>query len=228
MMKCISKTILSFVFSLTLFGCSHSQLFSQKRYAGKPFLEKIQMIPGKVQCELYDQGGEGIAYHDSDSVNNGSGRLNPANGTILNEFRMAEGVDISYTKSNEIDNSPYNLLEPEMEQLYVGWTEPGEWINYTVMVMRSGKYEIGLMYTASGNGSISISFDGKPVSGELQVASTRSDQEPVPWRQWHHWNRIESSGVVKLKKGIHILSLNTVSNGNMNYDYLDFKLISKK
>ncbi len=227
-MKCISKIILPFVLIINFFGCSHSQLFSQKRYAGKPFQEKIQMIPGKVQCELYDQGGEGIAYHDSDSVNNGSGRLNPANGTILNEFRMAEGVDISYTKSNEIDNSPYNLVEPEMEQFYVGWTEPGEWINYTVMVTRSGTYEIGLMYTASGNGSISISFDGKPVSGELQVASTRSDQEPVPWRQWHHWNRIESLGVVKLKKGIHILRLNTVSNGNMNYDYLDFKLISKK
>src|SRR5205823_6325598 len=28
-------------------------------------------IPGKVEVEKYDTGGEGLAYHDSDAVNNG-------------------------------------------------------------------------------------------------------------------------------------------------------------
>ena len=46
----------------------------------------------------HDTGGEGVAFHDSDAKNNGSGNLNPANETILNEFRMKEGVDTSYTK----------------------------------------------------------------------------------------------------------------------------------
>ena len=71
----------------------------------------VQKIPGKVQCEFYDLGGEGQAYHDSDSINNGSGKLNPANGSFLNEFRMNEGVDISYTKSNLIDNNPFNIVD---------------------------------------------------------------------------------------------------------------------
>ena len=58
-------------------------------------------------------GGEGVAYHDSDAKNNGSGALNPADGTYLNEFRMNEGVDTSYTKfHDEIDNNPYNLVLP--------------------------------------------------------------------------------------------------------------------
>ncbi len=26
-----------------------------------------QKIPGKVECAYYDRGGEGVAYHDSDS-----------------------------------------------------------------------------------------------------------------------------------------------------------------
>jgi hypothetical protein len=30
---------------------------------------------------------------------------------------------------------------------------------------------------------------------------------------------------VKLKKGVHVITLKTVSHGNMNYDYLDLKLI---
>ena len=36
-------------------------------------------------------------------------------------------------------------------------------------------------------------------------------------------------GVLKLAndKGIHLLTLKTVTNGNMNYDYLDFKLTHK-
>jgi hypothetical protein len=194
-------------------------------FANGPYRGKVQQIPGKVQCEFYDLGGEGVAYHDTDSINNGSGKLNPANGTFLNEFRMAEGVDISYTKSNDIDNSPYNVVEPQMGDLYAGWTEPGEWINYTVKVNKTGTYQVGLMYTASGNGGISLALDGKDLGGELMVPSTRNDQEPVAWRQWHHWNRIDSLAVVKLKKGIHLLTLNTVSHGNMNFDYLEFKIL---
>ena len=197
---------------------------AQEKYKGLPWNETIQVIPGKIQCEYYDLGGEGIAYHDMDSINNGSGKLNPANGTFLNEFRLHEGVDISYTKSNDIDNNPYNLVEPAMKQLYVGWTTPGEWINYTVNVEKTGTYQVGLMYTASGDGTIALNIDGKELTAELKVSSTRNDKEPTAWRQWHHWNRLDSLATVQLTKGIHVLTLKTVSNGNMNYDYLEFKL----
>ena len=98
----------------------------QKKHDGKPWKGVIQNIPGKIQCEFFDEGGEGIAYHDLDSINNGSGTLNPADGTFLNEYRKNEGVDISYIKFQDpaIDNSPYNLVEPEKNQLYVGWDKP--------------------------------------------------------------------------------------------------------
>jgi len=207
---------------LLIVTCLHS--FSQENYKGKPWNDSIQVIPGKIQCEYYDLGGEGIAYHDSDSINNGSGKLNPANGNFLNEFRLHEGVDISYTKSNEIDNNPFNLAEPKMGELYVGWTVPGEWIKYTVRVEKTGYYQIGLMYTASGDGTIELDLDNKTITPELKIPSTRNDKEPIVWRQWHHWNRIDSMATVKLKQGIHILTLKTISNGNMNYDYLEFKL----
>ena len=193
-------------------------------FAQGPYKGKVQQIPGKVQCELYDLGGEGVAYHDSDAVNDGSGKLNPANGTFLNEFRMNEGVDISYTKTGDIDNNPYNVVEPLMGELYTGWTEPGEWINYTVKVNKTGNYQVGLMYTASGDGGISLAMDGKELTKELVVPSTRNDKEPVAWRQWHHWNRADSLTTVKLHKGVHVLTLKTVSHGNMNYDYLEFKI----
>jgi hypothetical protein len=110
-----------------------------------------------------------------------------------------------------------------MDQLYVGWTVPGEWINYTVKVKHTGDYTVGLMYTANGDGGISLDLDGKDISGSIKVPSTHDDRDTIKWRQWHHWNRIDSLTKVKLSKGAHILTLHVVANGNMNFDYLEFK-----
>jgi hypothetical protein len=123
------------------FGTEH-----RHNYKGTPFHDArhrkgAQKIPGRVECAYYDLGGEGVAYHDADSENKGSGGLNPADGTYLNQFRMDEGVDISYTKfHDQIDNSAYNVVQPPENQLYVGWTEPGEWFNITVRVAYAGLY----------------------------------------------------------------------------------------
>lgn len=190
--------------------------------SGKPWKGQPQQIPGKVECEFYNTGGEGVAYHDSDSINNGSGKLNPANGDFLNEFRMNEGVDISYTKSHDIDNNPYSKVPPQMNQLYVGWTKPGEWINYTVNVKASGNYKVGVMYTSNGDGAIALDMDGVEIAKSLKINSTHTEADTVKWRQWHHWNKSDSLGSVQLKKGLHTLKLHIVENGNMNLDYLEF------
>ena len=205
-----------------LFSCS-----ANNNYKGKAWENKPQEIPGRVQCELYDTGGEGISYHDTDSTNNGSGNLNPANGNFFNEFRMKEGVDISYTKSNNIDNNPYNKVEPEMHQLYVGWTKPGEWIKYTVDVQKTGTYKIGIKYTCNDTSSIEIATD-KNSTGVIKIESTHNDADTVAWRQWHHWNKTDSVASLFLESGKQVLTLKTVAKGNMNYDYLEFSLINNK
>jgi hypothetical protein len=220
LMKRITVTVI--VLSLTI-----ANTFAQN-YQGKPYNNKTQSVPGKIQCELYDLGGEGISYHDKDSINNGSGKLNPANGTFLNEFRMKEGVDISFTKPSPVDLHQYNKVQPVLNELYVGWTEPGEWINYTIKVKKTGQYTLALMYTASGDGKISFEVDGKKITDDLLIPSTRSDEETIQWRQWHHWNRIDPMATVALKKGTHILTIRTIDHGNMNYDYVDFQLKSKQ
>lgn len=214
----------TFLFSLTGIVLLCCAFIFKPADSGKPWQNKMQELPGRLECEFYNTGGEGIAYHDADSTNNGSGKLNPANGTFLNEFRMHEGVDISYTKAHDhIDDNPYNKVNRDMNKLYVGWTQPGEWINYTVKVTKAGTYAIGLLYTANGDGSISIDIDGKDATGPLKIASTHDDRDTVAWRQWHHWNSSANIGSIKLAKGIHVLTLHIVSNGNMNLDYLEIK-----
>ena len=212
-----------FCFIPSLYTVAQSNNYLQQ-YKGKAWNNQPQVIPGKLQCEWYDEGGEDVAYHDKDSINNGSGKLNPADGTFLNEFRLKGGVDISYTKSKEIDNNPYNKVEPLMDQLYVGWTEPGEWINYTINVKETGAYSIGIMYTASGDGNIALLLDGNELTKDLLIPSTRNDKETIAWRQWHHWNRLDELATVQISKGVHVLTLRTVKNGNMNYDWLELSL----
>ncbi|MEJ1240944.1 carbohydrate-binding protein [Chryseolinea sp. T2] len=204
---------------------------NRNHYEGKPFSDAqnkaAQTIPGRLQFELYDLGGEGVAFHDNDSTNSGSGKLNPADGNYLNEFRLHEPVDISYTKFRDplIDNSPFNFVEPEPDQLYVGWTAPGEWIKYTVDVKESGKYRLGLMYTANQDGQIALSVNDVDVTGPIDVPSTYVDKDTIAWRQWHHWNYLDQLPFVQLEKGTQVLTLHTIAVGQMNYEHLDFELI---
>jgi len=215
------KKLLLSLLTVAFFCCA---FIFQATDAGKPWQNKMQELPGRLECEFYNTGGEGVAYHDSDSTNNGSGKLNPANGTFLNEFRMKEGVDISYTKAHDhIDDNPYNKVPRDMNKLYVGWTQPGEWINYTVKVTKSGTYAIGVLYTSNGDGAISIDVDGKDATGPMKIASTHDGRDTIAWRQWHHWNGSNSIGSITLTKGVHVLKLHIVANGNMNLDYLDFR-----
>jgi hypothetical protein len=203
-------------------------------YKGTPFHDSrysggAQKIPGKVMCAYYDLGGEGVAYHDSDAKNNGSGALNPANGTYLNEFRINEGVDTSYTKFKldpQIDDNPYNKVVPPAELLYVGWTEPGEWFNITVQVAEEGEYAVDLLYTSNRGGAISFDVNGKPASGPLTVVSTYDAADPVAWRQWHHWNIAHDLTRMHLHAGASVLTIHTVTQGQMNFAILDFKKVS--
>lgn len=76
---------------------------------------KSMTLPGTIEAEDFDMGGEGISFHDSDSQNEGG----------ANYRDDSEGVDIS------ADNNGY----------VIGYTrEAGEWLEYTVDVKSSGTY----------------------------------------------------------------------------------------
>jgi hypothetical protein len=190
--------------------------FGDERHRAEP-----QAIPGKIMCAYYDLGGEGVAYHDRDPENHGSGGLNPLDGSYLHGFRHTEGVDTSYVKfRDQIDDNPFNLVEPEKDTLYVGWTVPGEWLRYTVQVKYSAAYRVELFYTSRRGGKISLDVDenkGDP----RDIASTFRSEDPLEWRQWHHWNKT-MLGEFFLREGIRVLTLNTVETGDMNYAWLDF------
>lgn len=200
--------------------------YQDGHYQGGP-----QKIPGRVFCAYYDLGGEGVAYHDTDPKNHGSGELNPADGTYLNEFRLQEGVDTSYTKFHRkpdpIDDNPFNKVVPPEDMPYVGWTEPGEWFTITVEAADAGTYAADFLYTSNRGGTISIEVNGTDATGPLAITSTNDPRDPLAWRQWHHWNLTRQLFKVHLNEGKNVLTVHILTLGNMNLAYFDFKLAHK-
>ena len=85
-------------------------------YKGHPYTDAhhpigAQPIPGKVECAFYDTGGEAVAYHDTDAKNNGSGTLNPANGTYLNEELLAGPAPLHNGDRVRIGDSEFTYEE---------------------------------------------------------------------------------------------------------------------
>ncbi len=202
-------------------------------YTGTPYTDAHhpngpQAVPGRVECAFYDRGGEGVAYHDTDPQNRGSGGLNPADGSYLNEFRMAEGVDTSYTKYHDtIDNSPFEAVKPPEGLLYVGWTEPGEWFRITVNVARAGLYRADLLYTSNRGGTLSLDVNGQDATGPLPIRSTFNAADPIAWRQWHHWDRMTGLAQLRLPAGKNVLTVHILSGGNMNLQSFDFTPVNQ-
>ena len=196
-------------------------------YKGKPFTDERhqsgpQMIPGTVQCALYDLGGEGVAYHDTDAINKGSGELNrqtghcrPGTPEYFCYFREKEGVDISYTKDFADFNHP-NLVTPENNQLYIGWEADGEWVNYTVHVKQAGTYSINAMYGNAAN-TVTFSVNNKP-AGQCKL--------PVDTGSFHIWNKAMNCGEITFPNaGPQLLTLHY--NAGNNLAYFEFSPVKK-
>jgi hypothetical protein len=181
-------------------------------YAAKPWKGRAQKIPGQVLAAFYDVGGEGAAYHNLDTKNHGSGELNQGPEEKHN-FRKDEGISISYTKP-EFDKWLADGTLLPVDLYYVGWTAPGESINYTVEVEAAGTYRINLLASSNNQGAeIRLLAGGRDVTGPLVIASTG---------HWHTWQVCRNLATVTLEKGPQVLTLEFLKEGNMNVRYLEF------
>jgi hypothetical protein len=192
-------------------------------YKGKPFkpyscAAEAQVIPGRIELAYYDKGGEGIAYHDNDALNNGAelshkSRHNPPGvSEEIAFFREKEGVDVSFTKS-WVDFTESNMVIPGINQQYIGWQEDGEWTNYTVDVKVAGIYRIIALYSNKDNNT-SLWLNGKFATKLFLPENTR---------YWHYWNKAELGEIEFPFKGLNLLTLKY--NKGANLAYLDFVLI---
>jgi hypothetical protein len=111
-----------------------------------PYSGSAINIPGTLEAEQFDTGGEGVAYHDTTSGNSGGA------------FRSTTGVDIEGASSGGYD---------------VGWVAAGEWLQYTVNVASAGTYTAQFRVASLGQGgTFHLEMNGSNVSGSLMVPDT--------------------------------------------------------
>jgi mannose/cellobiose epimerase-like protein (N-acyl-D-glucosamine 2-epimerase family) len=100
-----------------------------------------------VEAENFDNGGEGVAFHDVDAVNNGKA------------YRDT-GVDIQATSDA---GGGFN----------VGWTRAGEWLVYSVDVATAGNYDLDFRVASPATGGkFHLDVDGSNVTGAVAVPNT--------------------------------------------------------
>jgi len=123
------------------------------------------------------------------------------------------GVDLSHTKTN-IDQTVDGAQET-LGDRYLGWTAPGEWAGCTVDVRASGPYAVHAHLTSrTDTAEISLAVDGADLTGPVRLPTTT---------RWHIWRLASNLTQVRLEKGVHVLRLSVLKEGNFNLDYLEFE-----
>lgn len=109
-----------------------------------PYNGSAASIPGTIEAEEYDFGGQGVAYNDKDEENRGEAFRN-------------DGIDIYKGGSGFV----------------IGYNQSGEWMNYTVDVKETSRYTVTVSAaTDNASASFQLLIDGKEITGEIAAPNT--------------------------------------------------------
>jgi carbohydrate binding protein with CBM6 domain len=112
-----------------------------------PFGGTPTTLPATIQAENFDEGGSGVAYHDTTSGNAGG------------QYR---GTDVDIQDSSD-SGGGHN----------VGWVAASEWLKYTVNVSAAAAYDIEVRVASAGSGgTFHIEVNGSDITGRLTVPNT--------------------------------------------------------
>lgn len=145
-------------------------------------------IPGKIDAVNFDIGDNGVSYNDleykrvssDDEQNNGNNGWSYRN----------DGVDIQPNNESVTD---YNI----------GWTETGEWLEYTVEVT-AGTYDITARISSGIDGSrFRMQLNGTQIGSDVAVPNTGG---------YETWQQV-SVGSATFPEGTHTLKLLVLTGG---------------
>ncbi len=112
-----------------------------------PYSGTAISLPGTIEAENYDKGGEGVAYHDTTPGNSGG-------------VYRADGVDIRKTTDS---SGSYNIKS----------VRAGEWLAYSVNVASAGSYTVNFRVASQGTGgTVHLTLDGANVTGAVALPNT--------------------------------------------------------
>ncbi|MEM6561359.1 MAG: cellulase family glycosylhydrolase, partial [Planctomycetota bacterium] len=169
-----------------------------------PYGGNVRNAQSWIGAELFDSGGEDVAFNDNNEREyNSSG------------FRPSERVDITnksnaYNDQNSLAGTGYA----------VGYTANGEWLEYTVNNLPAGTYDFKLRYSSNaGNiGDVRIKVNGSTVGTVTGINATGG------WNTFQQVTKritIPSGG-----SGQRVVRLEFVGAGGMDLDRFQFTQVS--
>lgn len=150
-------------------------------------------LPGVIQAENFDKGGEGLTFHDSDSNDEGGTNYRTDN----------EGVDIVSGGSGYV----------------IGYTAADEWLEYTVNFTQPGKYSYEATVSSGATGSgftIGLVENGKVTNlAKVNVPQTASNS-------WDTYKVVSGNLNKEFETGQQILRI-TINGAYCNIDKIELK-----
>ncbi len=150
-------------------------------------------LPGVIQAENFDKGGEGLTFHDSDSNDEGGTSYRTDN----------EGVDIVSGGSGYV----------------IGYTAADEWLEYTVNFTQPGKYSYEATVSSGATGSgftIGLVENGKVTNlAKVNVPQTASNS-------WDTYKVVSGNLNKEFETGQQILRI-TINGAYCNIDKIELK-----
>lgn len=146
------------------------------------------VLPGTIQMEDYDFGGQSVSFYDKDFINEG-------------KYYREDGVDIV-----NIGDS----LNPD--GYAIGYTATGEWLEYSLTVTQTSKYDF-LARVASGleHSGFRLFMDGEAICDTIEIPQGES---------WDDYVSIKGA-TDELKEGDHVLRL-LITGSYANIDFIKF------
>ncbi|MEQ8471368.1 MAG: carbohydrate-binding protein [Marinoscillum sp.] len=114
------------------------------------------VIPGKIQVEDFNEGGQGISYYDLEEENRGG------------QYRTGEWVDLEASTDEE---GGFNI----------GYVTDGEWLNYNISEVNAGEYVIAIRQASN---STENNVKHIHVSLGSELIGTLTPQITGGWQEW--------------------------------------------
>jgi hypothetical protein len=166
----------------------HPQLISQQT----PFTGSAHVIPGTIEAEQFDFGGETYAYHDA----------------TIPDFTAAQ----RHARFRTLDRIEMEAVAGSDNDLFITGTSSGEWFEYSVNITASGNYTPQVRIATGGEGGhIRLAFDDNKIDTVINIPDTGGAQQ---------WQTVTAADRV-LTAGKQVLRV-TIETGGVNLNWIRF------
>ena len=150
---------------------------------------KSHFIPGVIQLADYDLGSLGVAYYDRDYIDD----------------RSDGGSFKAWNKGYQYRNDGVDI-EKNSDQYYISHTENGEFLRYTINIIKSDLYDFSITSSsASIESEITVKLGNESIFQKVTLPATG---------QYGIW-KDHAIGQLSLKKGVSTLTL-IINRGGAN------------